>query len=393
MTAAVLSTRTAAAPARSGAQPGRLDVLDGIRGWCALSVVLFHVFWETFGVLEPGFRNPLTGFLFDGRLAVSVFFVLSGEALSAAFFAGKGNSTTIRLAIKRYSRLAVPILATSLIVYVLYRSGLIFNTEAGQIVGRSDSIGGWLQFPLTLSYTLQYSLFTVFVSGDIEHAINPMLWTMKVEIFGSFLVFAIVLAWTRFSRPRMIVLAFFALSAAAPIPMANYLSCFFAGMIFADWRARGFFRARRSRFGWAPLAALCALAAGDGALRWAGENDGKCLIAVILTLAVYASPPVSAFFSGGLSRMLGRLSFPLYLVQYPVLISLTSWMIVRAGSNGPMSLAVVWGIALASVSACILAAIAFEPIETLTRRIGDGLVILATRAFPALSRTRAPAAP
>ena len=39
-------------PALAAAMPrpraGRLEVLDGLRGWCALSVVLFHVFWEIF---------------------------------------------------------------------------------------------------------------------------------------------------------------------------------------------------------------------------------------------------------------------------------------------------------------------------------------------------------
>ena len=53
-------TQVAAANAAQRRLPsGRLDLLDGVRGWSALSVVLFHVFWETFGALVPAFRNPI----------------------------------------------------------------------------------------------------------------------------------------------------------------------------------------------------------------------------------------------------------------------------------------------------------------------------------------------
>ena len=111
------TVRPAVAAAMPRPQPGRLALLDGVRGWCALSVVFFHVYWETFSAAVPAFRNPATGFFFDGHLAVCVFFVLSGEALSTAFFAGKGDAATVRLAIKRYPRLETPILAACLAMF------------------------------------------------------------------------------------------------------------------------------------------------------------------------------------------------------------------------------------------------------------------------------------
>jgi len=77
-----------------------------------------------FGQLIPALRNPVTGFFLDGKLAVSIFFVLSGEALSSAYFCGGGELAVVRLAVKRYSRLTVPIAASSLATYCLYKSGL-----------------------------------------------------------------------------------------------------------------------------------------------------------------------------------------------------------------------------------------------------------------------------
>jgi peptidoglycan/LPS O-acetylase OafA/YrhL len=371
-----VSTANAVSAAKLRPPSLRFDLLDGVRGWCALSVVLFHVFWEIFGVLVPAFRNPLTGFLFDGRLAVCIFFVLSGDALSSAFFAGKGDDSTMRLAIKRYPRLMTPILASCLIIFLLDRCGLVYTTQAGEIVHRAHWMGVWLNTPLTLSYTLGYSLYGVFGDFGYDHAVNPMLWTMKIELAGSFLVFGLLLLWNHLWRPRLLVLTLFVVAAAVPFENVNFLSCFFAGVTFAEWRARGFFIAPRAGVRCGALAAIVAIGAADGLLNCAGANDSQAAFAVVLVLAIYSSPPLVAFFSGRLSRALGRISFPLYLIQFPVLMSLTSGMIVVAGSAGPPTLTAIWGISVASVAACLLAAIAFEPVERLARGAGDALVAL-----------------
>jgi peptidoglycan/LPS O-acetylase OafA/YrhL len=366
-------------------QPGRLELLDGVRGWCALSVVFYHVYWETFSAAIPAFRNPATGFFFDGHLAVCMFFVLSGEALSTAFFAGKGDAATVRLAIKRYPRLATPILAACLAIFALDQLGLVFIPQASRVVHFAHWMGDWGRQPLTFSYTLRYSLFDVFVSDNAGRAVNPMLWTMPIELLGSFLVFALLLIWNRFSRPRTLLLGLFVVAFAAPAgSTANYLSCFFAGLAFADWRAQGLFVAIGKRFAWAAWAVIGVLAATDGTLLWLGREQGKTAIAIVLMFAVYGSPTLCAFFSGGVSRALGRISFPLYLIQFPVLMSIGSWLTAEAGADGSLSLAAVWAVSLASVAACVLAAIAFAPIETVARRLGDALV-----AFVGLARGRA----
>jgi peptidoglycan/LPS O-acetylase OafA/YrhL len=365
-------------------QPGRLELLDGVRGWCALSVVFFHVYWETFSKAVPAFRNPATGFFFDGHLAVCVFFVLSGEALSTAFFAGKGDAATVRLAIKRYPRLATPILAACLAMFALDQLGFVFAQQASRVVPLVHWMSDWGRQPLTFSYTLRYALFDVFVSDNAGRAVNPMLWTMPIEFLGSFLVFALLLIWNRFSRPRTLLLGLFVVAQATPAgSTANYLSCFFAGMAFADWRAHGLFAAMSKCFAWAPWAAIGVLAATDGTLQWLGSERGKTAIAIALMFALYASPSLCAFFSGSVSRALGRISFPLYLIQFPVLMSIGSWLTVEAGGDGSLSLAAVWAVSLASAAACVLAALAFAPIETLARGFGDALV-----AFLGLARGR-----
>ena len=37
--------------------PARVGALDGLRGWAALGVLIYHVGWEMFGIIYPVFRQ------------------------------------------------------------------------------------------------------------------------------------------------------------------------------------------------------------------------------------------------------------------------------------------------------------------------------------------------
>jgi hypothetical protein len=52
----------------------RLHYLDGVRGWAAFSVLIFHSTWELFGGAIPSFRTTWLGLFNDGKLAVLIFF-------------------------------------------------------------------------------------------------------------------------------------------------------------------------------------------------------------------------------------------------------------------------------------------------------------------------------
>jgi peptidoglycan/LPS O-acetylase OafA/YrhL len=234
---------------RPGTSSVRLHELDGLRGWAALSVVAYHLFWEVFAALAPGFHNIATGFLLDGQLAVSVFFVLSGEALSATYFAGKGDVAIYRLAIKRYPRLVIPILAVCLIVYVICHAGLAFNGPAGDVIGRPDWLGSWLKNPPSISDVLVYSFATVFVINDGDTAVNPFLATMMLELKVSFFVLFLLLAFKHLSNPRLVLIAVF--TALILLPSTRHVGCFFAGVILADIRwSGGFAAAQKSSLNW-----------------------------------------------------------------------------------------------------------------------------------------------
>jgi len=77
----------------------RLDYIEGIRGWAALVVLVFHFTRETFGASFPAYHSIWLHFLLDGPLAVYVFFILSGDALSTTFLKTQDCSFLARMVV------------------------------------------------------------------------------------------------------------------------------------------------------------------------------------------------------------------------------------------------------------------------------------------------------
>ena len=378
-----------AAPFRPpvGAAPARVAELDGLRGWAALGVVCYHVFWETLFVRAPEMRNIVTGVFFDGGLAVSIFFVLSGEALSAPYFAGRGDAAVRALAIKRYTRLAIPILASCALLWALGAAGWIFSGEAAAFAGRVHWLTDWLRFPLTLGGLVRYAALDAFTLVRPAQEWNPFLGTMGVELDCSLLVFALLLFARDVKGFRVALLIAAVAMALAPWRPLQNVSCFLVGMLFADLRARGGFAAlgtpeRQSLF----AAALGALLLSAGARAYAGYHDHKNLYAIGIVFLVFVMPAVSGFFRAPLSQFLGRVLFPLYLVQFPVIASPLCGAMVFAESRGLFGRPMAYALGLGAVALTVALAGCFLPVERFTAAVGAALVRFARRpAYSAAS--------
>ncbi|HET7864689.1 MAG TPA: acyltransferase [Burkholderiaceae bacterium] len=341
----------------------RIDHIDGLRGWASLSVLCFHMLWETFGSLYPVLRNPFTSFPLDGRLAVYVFFVLSGDALSTPYFRGGDRRAVTRLAAKRYFRLTIPILMTCLSVYLLMQLSLTPFREAAAVVHRQEWLGSFLAFEPSLVHALRFSLVDVYINADPTRSYDPFLWTMSIELIGSMLVFLVLYAWKDLTRPALCVVA-----AALFLFMLGSLFClFFAGIAFSHWRATGAL-ARFAAARWQRVATAAGLAAIVASVWVRGLPWGQQMImggmacAVVLVAVCHVHAGAIRFFSNGISRFLGRISFPVYLVQFPVLISVTSLLILHFEPR--LSLGVAIGIGLFSTALVLLLSVGFEALES-----------------------------
>lgn len=356
--------------------PERNLALDGLRGWAALSVVVYHFCYETFGVLFPVFRTPVFH-AFNGELAVCLFFVLSGEALSSPFFAGKGERAVAALAVKRLPRLAIPVLASSLLIFCIARLGLTANHQAALLVHRVDWLGLRLPEAPKLSVVIRNSLIGTFSDGGLDAQINPFLWTMKIEMMGSITVFAILFCWRHVRAPALLLLGLAALCFTT-FP-ADLIGDFLLGILLAHCRARGLMRIERHRPAILILSAIGIVLALCISARCHLHFEDKRFAPVyapLLVVSIFFNEPAVRFFRSAPSRLLGRISFSLYLNQCAVLVSLTSWLIVSRGAG--LTEADAWRIAGWSILASFALAIGLEPVEIFTKRFGN---VLAARVL------------
>lgn len=347
--------------------------IDGIRGWAALSVVLFHFFPETFGVIFPFLHNPIFGFMSDGGLAVFVFFILSGDALSLSFFKTKDDKVITKIILARYFRLTFPIVISCFIVFLLMRFDLTFNAEAGAFVSRRDWLGSFINFEPSLVGFVKYTISDVYFRHSKEASYNPFLWTMSVEFLGSLLIFLNIAIFKYLKKPLTIVV----IQLALLLIINKLLSLFLIGFIFGYLRCVGFFDKINSTksngyyFYFAVfiitftfiIRGMSFFIADFSIGNFINNTYCRILLAAALVFTIYSDSNLKIFFSSKLSVFLGEISFPLYVLQFGILVSYTSWFIGYAAKNKWLDDYISLLIPGSSVILCMIAATAFRPIE------------------------------
>ena len=254
-----------------------------------------------------------------------------------------------------------------LVLLVLQHAGLVYSQPAAAIVARPDWLGRFLATPLGVAEAFKYGVLLVYLEPNSTGHIVPFLWTMTAEMLGSIFVFALLGCWAGLRRRELLLAALILLCEATWA--TAFLSCFACGLLFGAWRTRGVF-AQWAAAPWRRALALALILVVLLAVDHAPLDDARLQSAAAMLLlgAIHASPAATRAFRSGPSRLLGKLSFPLYLVQFPVIVSLTSWLIVRAGTG--LTAGAALGIAVVSLATALVAAAAFEPVEILTKRVG-----------------------
>lgn len=220
----------------------RIDVVNGLRGYAVVAIVLYHLF---FWLVPPGRyvwqTGPVQIFPFmaftNGYHAVELFFLLSGFVLALPYAAGERLLSAPRDALAFCRRRALRLLPLYLIVIAL-----VF------LIRTPDPVTGSVPLDMLLLATGLNAFHPQLVFPEYY----PVFWTMQVELWLS--VFFPLLWLLMRRRPGAYVLAagiglsFFsdALSLEAG-PWANAVrhsfvsaaGIFTAGMVLARWYVRG----------------------------------------------------------------------------------------------------------------------------------------------------------
>ncbi|GIP34511.1 acyltransferase [Paenibacillus sp. J2TS4] len=326
----------------------KVTYLDGVRGAAALAVVIAHylqVFVPAVFENRPELshfawdrgvpKTPLN-LLFNGNFAVCLFFVLSGYVLSYKFFRTRDRRMVLASFFKRYFRLAVPALASVLLAYLVMMNGWGYYADVRGLTMATmpDPYTVTPGIPELLKQGLYHTFFTYGM------AYNPVLWTMTYELFGSFIVFGVLLA-AGTSRLRY------------PVYLAgilwfhdSYYLGFWLGLLLSD--LENFRAGSRVRIH-SKTALACLAAAGIylGSYPYVDPAGtvygwlplGKALftnaiayrtIGAFLLLTVMLSSRLGQrIFASRPLEYLGRVSFSLYLVHFAVLCSFSSLLFLH----------------------------------------------------------------
>ena len=358
---------------------GRDRHLDGLRGVAALIVVIEHVAAllpidrETarYGLLGELIRNAILFPLQAGNFAVYVFFAISGVVVAAAA-AGKPILFALPA---RYLRLTMPMLVAGLLAWVLLgafpgempRIATFLPNHWTTTIYQGSAPSFWSAFaePLYRAYLL----------GD--PTINPVLWSMRIELWGSFGIFVVYgLAPSGWRSPVMAFIAFALLVAG----LWAYLA-FPIGAALYDMRVRELFRWSR---GLGVLVAVAGVLLGVVAtlsawryyslqLRpffWA-EADLKALIStlggLLIVVGVLASETGKAILTSPIPIFLGRISYGLYLTHMPILYGAFAALYLLLGHPPAPGNLIIWAAQFFAVAIAVALAITVFVDEPATR--------------------------
>ncbi len=323
----------------------KLIPLEGLRGIAAAIVVLYHLVLaftpKGVGVVPHGhgaldvFTQFILGML-NGGAAVAVFFVLSGFILSLPFARDRRVSRVLVALLKRWPRLACLTALACLFAFALISwSGHEYKAAAHVIGAKWLATHGNAPIEirsLTWGEALREGLVNVFTRGEVNF--DSPLWTMRIELFGSFAIFlsAPILfaigSWTL--RLGLVALAFYVTGTGYPFTFfADFLTGTVLAMLFAEDKLPELgnkaafvlgglglylfsFTYEQALLIHAPLKLF--LSAACSHYVW---DAGAAMIILVLL----GNPAARRVFSGGWAVWLGLLSFPIYLLHGPIMLS------------------------------------------------------------------------
>lgn len=352
-------------------EPRKIAYLDGLRGVAAFTVLSAHLMIALFpGVITFLPREVRTPYdialgvsplraLFSGNFAVCVFFVLSGFVLSD--FCVHARISFPAQLVRRYFRLALPMLVTSSFAWLLLALHLYKNLDASTVT-HSGWLSAWYRFDANLWLMAREALVNAFTRGRADY--NSNLWTMRLEIIGSIYIFVL----HALARNRAIRLA--AILVYVGLYPWEFNDLFLVGALLYDWRARidapqrGLWLDRGVREILAAAAFVVGLWAGSFPElqpgmqspwhAWLTSADNSVawhMVAAVITVAALLNTVfVQGFFRTRPVVFLGKISFVLYLIHLPIICSLTAWIVWwMQGAPYAALVAVAWPLTVAAV--------------------------------------------
>lgn len=326
-------------------EKNKLAYLEGLRGVAALLVVFCHLrnafaisftdnLLEQLKVSTDSYflahtLHSFVNILFDGNLAVYIFWFLSAYVISIKLFVKNDRQYLFQSFSKRYFRLMIPVLASVVFAYLLLHFGLMYNSELAQQLG-PDYQNGWLgsvyQFDSNFIEAVRGGVWDTFFNYTEASSYNSILWTMQPELYGSmfcFLLFGVL----GINKYRYL---FYLLIICGAFILENYsLSSFLLGFFLCDidYSEPGRIKKTldfitKNKFINAVIFICVIVIAGKPNYFDFFDLFISSLIVLLIMRTVF----LQNFFQKKIIVWLGKISFSLYLLHLPIICSFSCYL-------------------------------------------------------------------
>lgn len=218
----------------------RLNYIDGLKGFCAISVCLFHfllafyiegyVGWKCMieGSIDPNgyyFEHFPYSILTNNSFPLYIFFAIIALLICLPFFKNKDEGKLKKQAILRYFRFLPIVFLSCLVAYLFFVFDVCKFKEFYEIT-KNEWIYARVIENLSFFDFLKETLFISFVKGT--NLVSP-LWCLHYLYLGSMLTYFVMLVYNKINRKWLFfTLLFIFFFFVDP----NYLS-FLVGIIVA----------------------------------------------------------------------------------------------------------------------------------------------------------------
>jgi peptidoglycan/LPS O-acetylase OafA/YrhL len=315
------------------------DILDGLRGVAAVMVVIFHLF-ETFSG-----GNHLRQIMNHGYLAVDFFFVLSGFVIGYAYD-DRWQKMTLKGFFKRRLIRLHPMIIMGMTIGAI---GYYFSASPVLF----PHIGTMPVWHMLIIMLIGFTLLPVPPSMDIRgwgemHPLNGPAWSLFFEYVANILyalfirkfsnkvlailvfVFGCALIHFAVTNPNGDVIGGWSFNAEQlRVGFTRLLYPFFAGLLLSRICRPG--QIKRAFF-WCSLFVVVILSVpriGGADHLWMNGLYDSLTIIFLFPLIVYmgASGKVSGRISSRICAFFGNISYPVYIIHYPLIYIFTAWVV------------------------------------------------------------------
>ncbi len=315
------------------------EILDGLRGVAAIIVVAFHIFEAFSG------GNRFKQIINHGYLAVDFFFLLSGFVVAYAYDDRWGKMTQWEFYKRRLIRLQPMVIMGMIIGAVLYyfqASDILFPMIAGMEVWKVilTMVIGFTLLPIPPSMEIRgwgemhpldgpaWSLFFEYIA-NILYALIFRKFSNKVLSVFVLLFAGMLINYTVFG-PKGDVIGGWSLNLEQMnVGFTRLLYPFFAGILLS--RLGKLINVKGAFWVCSLLIAIVLIVPriGDENSLWMnGIYESFCIILVFpLIVSIGAGGEIKNPFSLKICKVLGDISYPIYITHYPLIYWYTAWVV------------------------------------------------------------------